>query len=332
MRIRSAVLSSLAMLPLLPTSGCGGRTGCEPPRERFEIDEPVSVAQIDAAVKADAEIASRSGAAPLEECRVVCDDSYRRTRRWQPIGVDSCTLTRPQGAAGSEAQGHITCSGTGIEFYCEGRRPLGHAEIDAGVGGDDLGRSLAAMAYLEAASVLAFEELAAWLSVQRAPSELVERCRAAADDERHHARWLTRLAGQRDATVRVPVPREASEASTLEVALHNAVEGCVHESFAALMAAVRAERAESPWLRRVFARIAADETCHGQLAWDLDAWLRERLAPGQVRMVERRQREALARLPARARALQSGMPESLGRLDAEQAERLASCFAARLVA
>ena len=168
--------------------------------------------------------------------------------------------------------------------------------------------------------------------VRRAPDELVARCRAAADDERGHARWLTRLAEQRGASVPLPVPRDASEASAYEVALHNAVEGCVHESFAALMAAVRAERAGDPLLRRVFAKLAADEIQHGQLAWDLDAWLRTQLEPAQAQKVEAARREALENLPQRARSAQACTPAELGGIDGDRAEQLASCFAARLVA
>jgi len=333
MRVRSAVLSSLALLPLFATSGCGGRrTGCDAPTERFELDELLTADQIDEAVKDATDAASKAGVAPPNECEEVCRATYRRTRRWKPTGVESCTLTRPEQTAGPEAHGRVACSGSGVEYYCEGRRPLAHADVDADMGGDAMARSLAAMAWLEAASVLAFDELAAWLTVRGAPAELVERCRAAAEDERRHARWLTHLAEQRGVRVPMPTPRATNEASVLEVALHNAVEGCVHESFAALMAAVRAERAEEPWLRQVFASIAIDEIRHGELAWELDAWLRTRLEPTQVQRVEAAQREALARLPERARRAQACTPAALGGIDDEQAQQLASCFAARLAA
>jgi rubrerythrin len=329
MRVRSAVLSSLALVALLASSGCPSTYGCDPPSERFDLDEPVTAAELDEIIAAG--YSSQTSWASVE-CETVCQHTYDEVRGWEASNIESCTLVLPENPDGTGAAGRITCKGTGIEFYCEGRRPLEHAEAGDEGCADALGRSLAAMAYLEAASVLAFEELAAWLQARSAPAELVDRCRAAADDERHHARWLTKLAEERGATVPVPTARPVSEASVLEVALHNAVEGCVHESFAALMAAVRSVRADDLRLRRVFARIAADETRHGQLAWDLDAWLRERLEPALAREVEQRQREALARLPEHARALQRVLPEALGRLDGGQAERIASCFAARLVA
>ena len=114
--------------------------------------------------------------------------------------------------------------------------------------------------------------------------------------------------------------------------MHNAIEGCVHESFAALMAALRARRASDPRLRRVFAKIAVDETRHGQLAWDLHAWLRGQLSEDQARAVESAQHRALARLPDRARALQSALPDLLGGLSGDHADRIARAFVERLAA
>lgn len=317
------------MVSLLGVSGCPSTLGCDPPSEPFDLDEPVTAAEIDELIEAG--YYGQTDWASVE-CETVCSRTYTDVRGWEASGIDSCTLELPENPDGSGAAGRVTCSGTGYEYLCEGRRPLGHVEAGAEVRGDGLGRTLAAMAHLERASVVAFEQLAAWLAGRGAPVELVERCREAADDERHHARWLTRLAEERGAGVPAIATNETGEASVLDVALHNAVEGCVHESFAALMAAVRSTSAADPRLRRVFAKIAADETRHGQLAWDLDAWLHERLEPAELQLVELRRREALERLPARARALQSSMPASLGRLDGDRAERLASCFAARLAA
>ncbi|MCA9708201.1 MAG: hypothetical protein KDK70_20280, partial [Myxococcales bacterium] len=62
------------------------------------------------------------------------------------------------------------------------------------------------------------------------------------------------------------------------------------------------------------------------------AWLGERLEPEQARAVEASQREAMAQLPARARAAQSTMPAALGGIEGEPAERLAAGFVAHLVA
>ena len=91
----------------------------------------------------------------------------------------------------------------------------------------------------------------------------------------------------------------AHDQACLDIARHNAVEGCVHEAFAALVAALIARRGTAPVLRRIYARIAADEARHGQLAWDLHDWLMPRLSARQRALVHDEQREALATLPTR---------------------------------
>jgi rubrerythrin len=224
----------------------------------------------------------------------------------------------------------VSCTGTGYEYFCEGRRPLGHVEGGDEECSDALGRTLAAMAHLEAASVVAFEQLAAQLRGFDAPRELIERCGIAASEERAHARWLTMLAVRRGAVV-PEVTQTSATSSLLDVALHNAVEGCVHETFAALLAAHRERRASSPTLRRVFAKLAIDEAGHAQLAWDIHAWLQTQLAPAQAQAVVEAQQQALARLPERARELAS-LPAELGSLTIAEAEALARALHEQLAA
>ena len=306
MRVRSAILSALCSVPVLTATGCLDAL-CKPSEEPFAVDRSVSVADVDAIMKRDRSPEQR-GTEP--ECKEVC--SYFKQKSWD-AKIESCTMVLPERAEPGKpaTEGRIACSGISLGPGCEGRRPLGHVEAGIEAHEDELGRSLAAMAHLEAASILAFEELAAWLEAHGAPTELVERCSAAAEDERRHARWLTHLAEERGVRVPAPVARTGRDASLLAVALHNAVEGCVHECFAALVAVVRADQAAEPRLRRTFAKIAADETRHGQLAWDLDAWLRTRLDPAQAQQVDDHRREALARLPTYARALYASTPAAL---------------------
>jgi rubrerythrin len=330
MRVHSAVLSTLALLSPLATTGCPSTYGCDPPSEQFNVNQPVTGADIQALINSGW---TTSDTWNTLDCNTLCRDAYRRTRGWETGKISNCNYTLPEKLDGTGALGNVTCSGTGYQYLCEGRRPLEHTEAGDDDCVDILGRNLAAMAYLEASSVIAFEQLAAWLQARRAPRELVERCLAAAEDERYHAVWLTQFATERGANVPVPTNSTiASEPSVFEVALHNAVEGCVHESFAALMAAIRAKRAGDVRLRRVFARLSEDESRHGQLAWDLHDWLTERLEPAQVRLVEQRRREALDGLPDRARELQRRLPQALGYLGGEEAERLALSFAMHLAA
>ncbi|HEU4535075.1 MAG TPA: hypothetical protein VFS00_13200, partial [Polyangiaceae bacterium] len=120
---------------------------------------------------------------------------------------------------------------------CAGRRPAGLAEPAAWSGGA-LGRYLARQAYLEAASVEAFERLALELASFGAPPELVALARrAGADEVRHHA--LIVALGRRfapDFACPAPEAAPARARSRFEFALENAVEGCVRETWGALVA------------------------------------------------------------------------------------------------
>ena len=322
MNVRDALLAVLATVPL---TACRAATDCDVGREEFVIDEALSPEQIDEIVT-DYDLADHE-AIP---CETACREAYSEVEGWTAAGVDTCSLSLPSSPNG---WGHVKCTGTGYDGSAcpEGRRPLGHVEAGDESCASPLGRSLAAIAYLEAASVDAFEQLADALLGWGAPEQLVERCRAAAEDERHHARWFTALAAAYGA--RVPTPTRIDEVPTtrLAVAEHNAREGCVLETFAALIAGVRARRAPDPRLRRVFTRVAADEARHAQLAWDLDAWFRTQLSADANARVEAARAETFAQLPARARAL-ARLPAELGTLDQPDAERLAQDLRTRLAA
>lgn len=57
------------------------------------------------------------------------------------------------------------------------------------------------------------------------------------------------------------------------VATRNAVEGCVGETWAALLAAWQADSATDPELRSTMRTLAAEEARNAQQAWCLAAWL-----------------------------------------------------------
>jgi rubrerythrin len=244
--------------------------------------------------------------------------------------VVSCTAEGVLGTAdpwdAANASVMVSCTGTFTTMgFCTGRRPQGHHEAEQSV--VSVGTWLAVHAHLEQASVRAFEELAQWLEGRDAPSELVSRCRAAAADEVVHAHWMTRLARECGTTVE-PCRADPPSDDLLAVALHNAVEGCVHEAFAAIVARLQAQRADAPEHRAAFERIANDELQHGQLAWDLHAWLLERLDPRARALVVAAQRAALDRLPETVAANASATPATLGWPAPEVARRMAIRFAA----
>lgn len=146
----------------------------------------------------------------------------------------------------------------------------------------------------EATSVGAFRRLARELREHGAPAELVSGARAAAWDEIRHARVMRDLSGRRLAARafgsyrRRPLP---------EIALENAVEGCVRETFGALCAHHQAGAAADRY-RHAFRQIADDETRHGQWSWDLDAWLRSRLSSDEARSLDQATRAAIRQLRA----------------------------------
>lgn len=161
---------------------------------------------------------------------------------------------------------------------------------------DALGRWLARMAHSEHASVVAFLALADELEAHEAPADLVTRCRAAARDEVAHAQSMARLARARGAAVPTPRFDRLEIRELVTIAVENAVEGCVRETWAALEASYQARAAGAPELRRAMEVIAVDETRHATLSHDIDRWLRSRLDEAAVARVERARRRAVVAL------------------------------------
>lgn len=147
----------------------------------------------------------------------------------------------------------------------------------------------------------------------------------AAAEERSHAHTIGTLARRHGGSV-PPVFRLPVDEDIETIALHNAVEGCVSETWAALAAGWKARHATEPGLRAVYDRIAIDEMRHAQLAWDLHAWLLTRLSPEVRGRVETLQREAIAALPDLARRQARRMPAELGMPSPQQTAAMAARF------
>jgi hypothetical protein len=80
----------------------------------------------------------------------------------------------------------------------------------------------------------------------------------------------------------------------------NAVEGCVRETFGALLAMHQRARAKDPGVRRAMATIALDETHHAELAWAIHRWALPRLSAAARRRVRWAQDAAMSELRAAA--------------------------------
>lgn len=162
-----------------------------------------------------------------------------------------------------------------------------------------------------AASVHAFAELSEQLERWNAPAALIARCRRAMGDEIRHARDVGKLAMALGYTPAAAL-HEATEGDLLSVAIHNATEGCVSETWAALEAHMIAGKTPHPAFREVFAQIAQDETRHAQLSWDLHAWFCAQLGPAERAQVLDAQREAIAALASTAVEHLNSLPAEFG--------------------
>jgi hypothetical protein len=269
----------------------------------------------------------------------------------------------PEGL-GCMSDAYVPAANGSLTFDCldcfggSGRRPSGLLAPRSGShshsgshsqGVSEVGSYFARMAYGEAASVHAFAGLEADLVRWGAPAELVAAASRAARDEVRHARVMECRARACGGAVAVVVPRVRrrplrSPARSLEsIARENAVEGCIHETFGALQLRWQATHARAATDRRLFARLAADETRHAALSWLVAQWaeplldararkrigaarsratraLRKKLgapASGEMSAVDRE----VGRPPAaHAVALLDGLIASLARGDAAAAE------------
>jgi len=159
-----------------------------------------------------------------------------------------------------------------------------------------IGEHLAHMAALEAAAVIAFERLADELVALDAPTALVERARRAARDEIRHAA-LVDVQRERFGAARVDVesePRRGRDRFT--IALENAQEGMVRETYGALAATYQAEHANDRELARMLRAIAVDETRHAALAHDVGRFLEEGLDDDERRAIDDVRRDTAATL------------------------------------
>lgn len=199
-----------------------------------------------------------------------------------------------------------------------GRRPAGLCATPHARGVSPLPAFLAQAARLEAASVYAFERLARELAQLGAPATLITDARHSARDEVRHAHAMSALARRFGGEPIAPVISDLPERAPALIALENAVEGCVRESYGALLAHHQAQCALDPEVRAVMRAIAGDETRHAQLSWRVAHWLEPRLALDAQRALAFARSAALAGLlreidpgfsPVEARAIGWPAPE-----------------------
>ncbi|HEY1584453.1 MAG TPA: ferritin-like domain-containing protein [Polyangia bacterium] len=266
--------------------GAGGdlattSTDLADPCDNNPIDPPPAVVSFPAGDVPDAGFATpcQSGAFCAKYC--------------PSIQYTTCCGPTMNSSGGLELDCILNCTGPG-----PGRRPEGLLAACAPAEGCVVGQYFAHAAHLEAASVHAFRRLARELGQHGAPSVLIAQARRAQRDEIRHARVTRRLA-RAHGSVPLPVRVAKTTSRTLEdIAVENVVEGCVRETFAAVLAVYQSRAAADSDVRAAMAQIAPDETRHAELAWAVDAWLRTRLGSPARRRVADARRTAVAQLVA----------------------------------
>ena len=242
-----------------------------------------------------------------------------------PPDLKSCKLVTVEG--GGLAAQYVYYQGC-----VGGRCPEGLATPAVGVAGDPLGAWFAAGAHLEAASIDAFEILAAELGAHRAPPALIRAACAATADERRHADTVGRLATSRGAAAPAVHVNRGPVRDIEAIARENAVEGCVRETYAALLAHRQARAATDPAIRYAMAGIARDEAQHAALAWAVDGWSQALLTPAVRRRVREARHEAVEALGAAPLAGLSPDDRALAGLpDEDDAARMARELGAALL-
>jgi rubrerythrin len=253
-----------------------------------------------------------------EQCGVGTDGAISESQCAQhcPGGsAQSCIMTWN----GSCQFGQISC-----EYGCvPGRKPAG-LRAPRVRARSLVGALLAQTAYLEAASVDAFERLASELSAHGAPATLRRLALRAAQDERRHARVMSALARRAGASVPPPRVGKVAPRSLEKIAHENAVEGCVNETFSAALAAIQAACARDDRVRAAMQRIATDEMRHAELAWSVAAWIETRLdAAARERVKAARSEAARALVASGPKDVAKDAAEALGLPTALQARRMA---------
>lgn len=267
--VRRGALFTVTIAAAAPLQGCP--PSCDDLHQAYALDSDTYV-----------DLEARYGVRlPQHECEDLCATAAADA---EPVGGgtaapvndtwDSCTLIEIE-TAGYTGPG-VLCEGTRCFPQGVGRPPAGLFVRRAGRG------PFALAAAYEAASVLAFESLAAGLSAHRAPFGLVRAARRAARDELRHAAAMAALALRGGGTLGAlaVAPLQEGTRSLEELARENATEGLVQEGWGARVLAHQARHASLPTTRRTLASVARDERRHFELSLAIQRWAGSRLGRG----------------------------------------------------
>jgi hypothetical protein len=235
-----------------------------------------------------------------------------------------------------DAGNFVAPDGAPIDVICGlcggvGRRPSGLARARLARGRTPLGDYFAQVAHLEAASVPAFTRLRDELLAHGAPKSLVKMAERCARDEVRHARVTERIAKRHGGSPKKPRVQKRAVRSLETIAIENAVEGCVRETFGAMVATWQAANARDREIAEAMETIAVDETRHAALAWEVARWAEAKLGLRARAKLASKKRAAVEELAKdTTRALDASIVREAGVPSPAQAERLLGALRAQL--
>lgn len=203
----------------------------------------------------------------FNDCNALCGGPYFTCQAYGSSCVDGSVVD--QDDAGIVVECGSCPGGTG-------RRPAGlvarRGPRRAKCRKNELGEYFARAAHLEAASVHAFRIMTRELAAFGAPADLLAAVESARADEVRHAKITEELALVHGGTPEEPHVQERADRDLEAIALENAVEGCVRETFGALVASWQSAHAKDDHIANAMKDIAADETRHAALSWSVAEW------------------------------------------------------------
>ncbi|MEO8797635.1 MAG: ferritin-like domain-containing protein [Polyangiaceae bacterium] len=233
----------------------------------------------------------------LDDCQKVCPGSLFFNCHYYSPNCDGGIVD--DGGNGDAGDTVIECAScpNGV-----GRRPDGLLPIrEASRGPHCTSRVagyFAAAAHLEAASVHAFRIMKIELGELGAPADILRAAERARRDEIRHTKLTARITKRHGGRpIRAHVGKRAAR-SLEAIAIENAVEGCVRETFGALVAMWQAARAGDPAIAEAMNEIAVDEARHAALAWSVAAWAESKLDAAANARVQAAKTKALRELDA----------------------------------
>lgn len=231
-----------------------------------------------------------------------------------------------QGA--DEAGNHpVTCDfDSGV---VDGRVHASIPKLNQSKGQSRLGCHFAKAYHAEASAVGAFLQLRKELAFHNAPQKLLDRCFLAAKEEIVHAQVMAKLAKK----YKGELPRldfgTFEPRSLIELAIDNAVEGCIFETFSALKVLQQFHNTDDLLFARTMKQIALDEISHAELAWDIHNYLMTKLSKEEQKIVRDIQQQAVTKLLKDKNSISHLSQKEQGFLGLSQTNDLQKIFAQR---